>query len=110
MMSLLHSALITGFLLAITAASQAQVILDSYGSGPFTATGPFSAILVNGDPAQLVGGTREVTISSENNPILPFSTASLELGEGYLEYHRQQNSYFYLSYGSYATPDYAFTM
>src|SRR6185369_8881920 len=37
------------------------------------------------------------------NPILPHSSTSLTLGDGYLNYDRQQNAFIELKYGNYAS-------
>jgi hypothetical protein len=102
-------AILAGLLLGTLEASNAQILLDSYDAGPFTITGD-NATLVSADSSQIIGGTREVTISSESNPFLPHSTLSLKSGEGYVEYDRQQNSWLWISYGSYAMPQFAFNV
>lgn len=82
--------------------ANADVLIDSFNVGPFSLDFEDGAIRVNGDSAQLAGGTRQISLGDETNPFLPHNSASLESGSGFLQYNRQQNGLLSIGYGSFA--------
>jgi hypothetical protein len=80
-----------------------DVVIDMFDTGPFTLDYDSREITVNADPGQIAGGTRHIVIDNEPNLLLPHSSASLVAGNGFLEYQRQQNGNFSLTYGSFAS-------
>jgi hypothetical protein len=98
----LHSiARATVIALATISASVAQVYIDTFDAGPFILTGSSDAsafVSTTGDPGEIAGGTRQVAVIFESSP---HSTASLQLGNSFLEYNRQQSGQFRLNYGDF---------
>jgi hypothetical protein len=81
------------------------VVIDSFDAGPFTLTpaAPSASVTTTAPTTDIAGGTRIVQIDSENNFVLPHSTASLLLGDGFMDYNRNQDANFSLLYGGYAS-------
>jgi hypothetical protein len=82
-------------------AAVGQVYIDTFDAGPFTLTGSSDAsafVSATADPGEIAGGTREVGIIFESSP---HSAASLQLGNGFLEYDRQQSGSFRANYGDF---------
>jgi hypothetical protein len=102
---LFPAALTISALISCARVSRTQVVIDSFDAGPFTLTptGSSDSVTTTAPTTDIAGGTRIVQIDLENNLVLPHSTASLQLGDGYMDYNRNQGANFSLLYGGYAS-------
>jgi hypothetical protein len=84
-----------------------QIFIDTFNDGPFTLqyqTGSNANIafgIATADPTEIAGGTRQVAVY-QPNILGPKSAASLQVGDGFMEYDRLQNDSFVVRYGYYA--------
>jgi len=86
------------FVLVAIPCLSAQVVIDDFNAGDFSVVGPAS-VSQSSDPSHILTGSRQVDL---NDSIFQTqSTASLNSADGFLQYTRNQNVHFSVSYGQF---------